>query len=93
MCKKKFVGKFGSYIWFGRLLFMSPVPEFIDPVLAVKMIVFAKLSPKRSFSFQSVPRDAGLRLFWMRSFSGSFQILELRRGRDQQVLLFKERPY
>jgi hypothetical protein len=45
----------------------STVPEFIDPVLGVKMIVFAKLSPKRSFSFQSVLRDAGLRLFWMRS--------------------------
>jgi hypothetical protein len=44
-----------------------PMPEFIDPVLAVKMIVFAKLSPKRSFSFQSVLRDTGLRLFWMRS--------------------------
>ncbi len=31
------------------------VPEFIDPVLAVKMIVFAKTSLKRSFSIQSVP--------------------------------------
>jgi hypothetical protein len=73
---------------------LSPLPEFIDPVLAVKIIVFAKLSPKCSFSFQSVPRDTGLRLFWMRSDWGvSFQILELRRGRDQQVFLFKERPY
>ena len=49
---------------------LDPVPEFIDPVLAVKMIVFAKLSPKRSFSFQSVPIVAGLRLFWMRSDGG-----------------------
>ncbi len=45
----------------------SPVPEFIDPVLGVKMIVFAKISPKRSFSIQSVPIDAGLGLFWTRS--------------------------
>jgi hypothetical protein len=44
------------------------VPEFIDPVLGMKMIVFAKISPKRSFSIQSVPRDAGLSLFWMRSY-------------------------
>jgi hypothetical protein len=43
------------------------VPEFIDPVLDVKMTIFAKTSPKRSFSIQSVPRDADLRLFWMRT--------------------------
>jgi hypothetical protein len=29
---------------------LPSVPEFIDPVLGVKMIVFAKTSPKRSFS-------------------------------------------
>ncbi len=45
----------------------TTVPEFIDPVLGVKMIVFVKLSPKRSFSVQSVPRDAGPSLFWRRS--------------------------
>jgi hypothetical protein len=45
----------------------NPVPEFIDPVLSMKMIVFTKISPKRSFSIQSVPRDAALSLFWMRS--------------------------
>ncbi len=43
------------------------VPEFIDPVLGMKMIVFMKTSLKRSFSIQSVPRDAGISLFWMRS--------------------------
>ena len=43
------------------------VPEFIEPVLGAKMIVFAKISPIRSFSIQSVPRDAGFSLFWMRS--------------------------
>jgi hypothetical protein len=43
------------------------VPEFIDPVLGMKMIVFMKTSRKRSFSIQSVPRDAGISLFWMRS--------------------------
>jgi hypothetical protein len=29
---------------------LLPVPEFIDQVLGVKMIVFAKTSPNRSFS-------------------------------------------
>jgi hypothetical protein len=43
------------------------LPEFIDPVLGVNMIVFAKISPKRSFSIQSAPIDAGLGLFWTRS--------------------------
>jgi hypothetical protein len=42
------------------------VPEFIDPVLGVKMVVYAKTSPKRTFSIQFVPRDASLSLFWMR---------------------------
>jgi hypothetical protein len=46
------------------------MPEFIDPVLEVKMIVFAKTSPKHSFSIQSVPIDASLSLFWMRSYMG-----------------------
>jgi len=45
----------------------SSVPEFIDQVLGVKMIVFAKTSPNRSFSIYSVPRNAGLGLIWMRS--------------------------
>ncbi len=31
------------------------VPEFIEPVLGAKMIVFAKISPIRSFSIQSCP--------------------------------------
>ena len=31
------------------------------------MIVFVKIRPKRWYSIQSVPRDAGFRLFWMRS--------------------------
>jgi hypothetical protein len=48
-------------------LFVNPVPEFIDPVLGVKMIVFVNISPKRSFSIQSVPIDTGLGLFWTRS--------------------------
>jgi hypothetical protein len=39
-------------------LYMMPVPEFIDPVLGMKMIVFVKIRPKRSYSIQSVPRDA-----------------------------------
>ncbi len=54
----------------GTFLFVpnSSVPKFIDPVLGMKMIVFVKISPKRSFSIQSVPRDAGLSLFWMRSY-------------------------
>jgi hypothetical protein len=43
------------------------VPEFIDPVLGMKTLVFAKICPKRSFSIQSVPRDAGFSLYWMRS--------------------------
>ncbi len=43
------------------------VPEFIDPVLGVKMIVFVKISPKCSYSIQSVPTDASLSLFWKRS--------------------------
>jgi ferredoxin-like protein FixX len=46
------------------------VPEFIDPVLGMKMIVFAKTSSKRSFSIQSVPRDVGVGVFWMRSELG-----------------------
>ncbi len=33
----------------------------------MKMIVFVKTSTKRSFTIQSVPRDAGISLFWMRS--------------------------
>ncbi len=43
------------------------MPEFIDPVLGMKTLVFAKICPKRSFSIQSVPIDAGFSLFWMRS--------------------------
>jgi hypothetical protein len=43
------------------------MPEFIEPVLGAKMIVFAKISPIRLFTIQSVPRDAGFSLFWMRS--------------------------
>ena len=50
----------------------STVPEFIDPVLGVKMIVFAKTGPKGSVSIQSVPRDAGFSLFWTRSDWGWF---------------------
>jgi hypothetical protein len=46
------------------------VPEFIDRVLGMKMIVFGKTSSKRSFSIQSVPRDVGISLFWMRSDLG-----------------------
>jgi hypothetical protein len=48
----------------------GPVPEFIDPVLGMKMIVFAKTSSIRWFSIQYVPRDAGPCLFWMRSELG-----------------------
>jgi hypothetical protein len=36
------------------------VPEFIDPVLGLKMIVFTKTSKQRSFSVQSLLRDAGI---------------------------------
>jgi hypothetical protein len=50
-----------------RLDLPPPVPEFIDPVMGVKMIVFMETSPKRSFLIESVPRDAGVSLFWMRS--------------------------
>ncbi len=52
------------------MLGSNPVPEFIDPVLGVKMIVFVKISPKRSDSIESVPRDASLSLFWIRSDYG-----------------------
>jgi hypothetical protein len=48
-------------------LLSTTEPEFIDPVLGMKMIVFVKIRPKRWYSIQSVPRDAGFRLFWMRS--------------------------
>ncbi len=102
--------------------------RFIDPVLGMKTLVFAKTCAKRSFSIQSVPRDSGFRLFWMRSvpeiidlvfaktspkrsfsmteyerfglvftktrvykfghrLGGSFQILGLRRIRDQLVIM------
>ncbi len=33
----------------------------------MKTLVFTKTCPKRLFSIQSVPRDAGFSLFWMRS--------------------------
>ncbi len=46
---------------------LRPVPEFIDRVLGMKMIVLAKSSSKRSVSIQSVPRDIGISLFWTRS--------------------------
>jgi hypothetical protein len=49
-----------------QLYVSRTVPEFIDPVLGMKTLVFAKTCPKRSFSIQSVPRDAGFSLFWMR---------------------------
>ncbi len=58
----------------------TPVTEFIDPVLGMKMIVFAKISPKRSFSIQSVPRDAGLSLFWMRVINTQLTGDEIRMG-------------
>jgi hypothetical protein len=48
----------------GLPLYLTAVPEFIDPVLGMKMIVFAKISLNRSFSIQFVPRDLGLSLFW-----------------------------
>ncbi|MFN9979829.1 MAG: hypothetical protein ACK53Y_07945, partial [bacterium] len=54
-----------------------PVPEFIDQVLGMKMIVFVTIRPKRSYSIQSVPRDAVSACFGL---VGSFRILELRRG-------------
>ncbi len=56
-----------SYSLFSLKQKECSVPEFIDPVLSMKMIVFAKISLKRSFSIQFVPRDPGLSLFWMRS--------------------------
>jgi hypothetical protein len=43
------------------------VPVCRNPVLGMKTLVFAKTCAKRSFSIQSVPRDAGFSLFWMRS--------------------------
>jgi hypothetical protein len=39
---------------------LSPVPEFIDPVLGFKTLIFMKTSTKCSFSFQSMLRDAGI---------------------------------
>ncbi len=36
------------------------VPEFIDPVLGFKTLIFMKTSTKCSFSFQSMLRDAGI---------------------------------
>ena len=65
-CKKSTLNDL-AYLTPLRIPLMNPVPEFIDPVLGMKMIVFAKISLKRSFSIQFVPRDPGLSLFWMRS--------------------------
>jgi hypothetical protein len=45
----------------------KPVPEFIDPDFGMKTSVFVKNSPKRSFSYQFVPRDASINMFWTRS--------------------------
>ncbi len=43
------------------------VPEFIDPELDTKTSIFVKTSPKSSFSYQFVPRDASISMFWKRS--------------------------
>jgi hypothetical protein len=43
-----------------QLVPKSPVPEFIDPVLGFKTLIFMKTSTKCSFSFQSLLRDAGI---------------------------------
>jgi hypothetical protein len=73
---------------------LRSVPEFIDPDLGMKTSIFVKNSPKRSFSYQFLPRDALISMFWMRSdWGGGFQILELRRVRDQLVFKPKEQPY
>ncbi len=50
--------------------------DFIDPVLGMKMLVFVKTCPKRSFSIQSVPRDAGFSLFWMNRDIGIYFLVE-----------------
>jgi hypothetical protein len=71
-----------------------PVPEFIDPVLGMKMIVFMKTS-RKTLIFNPIRTQRcwyQLVLDEIR-LGGSFQIRELRRGRDQQVFQFKERPY
>jgi hypothetical protein len=43
------------------------LPEFIDTDLGMKTSIFVKTSPKRSFSYQFVPRAAGISIFWKRS--------------------------
>jgi hypothetical protein len=47
-------------IWPVSDLDPDPVPEFIDPVLGFKTVIFMKTSTKCSFSFQSMLRDAGI---------------------------------
>ncbi len=50
--KEKKVFSCNFFSIFGHL---SPVPEFIDPVLGMKMIVFAKISPNRCFQSNPYP--------------------------------------
>ncbi len=42
---------------------LRSVPEFIDPVLAMKTSSFVKTSLNRSFSFQTLLRDISFSLF------------------------------
>jgi hypothetical protein len=65
-----------------------PVPEFIDPVLGMKVIVFTKTSPKRSFvickkMFLSISHgqwtmDMLLKLFTLVYFSSRLILAENR---------------
>ena len=46
------------------------MPVCRDPELGTKTSIFVKTSPKRSFSYQFVPRDASISMFWKRSDGG-----------------------
>ncbi len=43
------IGTIAAHVPYIYLSSKNSVPEFIDPVLGVKMIVFMETSPKRSF--------------------------------------------
>jgi ferredoxin-like protein FixX len=65
-----FTGKYIRFILIILLFSLKTlwqVPEFIDHELGTKTSIFVKTSPKRSFSYQFVPRDASISMFWKRS--------------------------
>ncbi len=71
------------------------MPEFIDPDLGMKTSIFVKNAQNAQFhsnSWQETPVSACFGRDQMGGGGGSFQILGLRRGRDQLLLMPKERP-